>query len=177
MIVGPDGNVLAGPLTGEPGIIYADADRASQSQSSPVRPRRPLRPRRHPQADREQGATARRFVLRPSTRRRKTPASRIGHRMIHRVAAPTRWRRSRTRRDNGSRRHPTSRYGRACRQNGRAECHKQNVPPVVLVVAVHDLWPLGCRDHRWVHDGPAEVPLKRNGPPEASNEFLTYRPV
>ena len=40
VIVGPDGDVLAGPLIGEPGIIYADADatraRASRHQFDPV---------------------------------------------------------------------------------------------------------------------------------------------
>ena len=40
VIVGPDGDVLAGPLIGEPGIIYADADatraRTSRHQFAPV---------------------------------------------------------------------------------------------------------------------------------------------
>ena len=40
VIVGPDGDVLAGPLIGEPGIIYADADatraRTSRHQFDPV---------------------------------------------------------------------------------------------------------------------------------------------
>ena len=40
MIVGPDGDVLAGPLEGEEGILYADIDvrraRASRAHFDPV---------------------------------------------------------------------------------------------------------------------------------------------
>ncbi len=40
MIVGPEGDVLAGPLQGEEGIVYADLDagraRASRHQFDPV---------------------------------------------------------------------------------------------------------------------------------------------
>ncbi len=40
MIVGPDGDVLAGPLEGEEGILYADIDvrraRAGRAQFDPV---------------------------------------------------------------------------------------------------------------------------------------------
>ena len=71
-------------------------------------------------------------------------------------------------RNDGSRRRPTSRYGRA-RAERTAQNVTSNAPPVSARRGRSRPLAAGCRDRRWVHDGPAEVPLKRNGPPETSN--------
>ena len=66
-IVGPDGELLAGPLEGSEGIVYAELDVEAAGRVPPrVRSRRPLRPsrrlppaRRHPGEAR--GGTSRRL--------------------------------------------------------------------------------------------------------------------
>ena len=53
VIVGPEGDVLAGPLTGEEGVLYAEIDTTRAPDQPPaVRSGRPLQPQRRLPPDR-----------------------------------------------------------------------------------------------------------------------------